>query len=313
MPRAATGSRPALAGALSDLLDAPLVEVVARSFVDRIAGRAGSELNLANAFWSPGTPRNVEEAIERIGLTGLNVIVRVHDRIRDIDPSLWREIRYIRNVWWGGSAGFKVVWEDPAMARDRLDGSWGRVARDGLFGALEHQRRPALSILADMPIARWLDRAAALPDCITWRELSPLGAESLHFCVGRHEPRDPGLDDVHLDWRSPVRGVDAGTRRCMYARRAGAHHWLQAMQGEGAPRFVFDAMEALIAAFEARRAERGLDEAALEAWDDLVHRWDTVCFRLAARGAEGATRAALYLWEAEQLSAELTERARPRR
>ncbi|MFT3768965.1 MAG: hypothetical protein QM820_26290 [Minicystis sp.] len=289
---------------LSRTLDPPLRAVIERSYADRVAGVSGAELNLANAWWSPGEPVSAWDALRRVGPTGLNVMVRIHEHMRVIDPSLalWGTIRYIRNVWWGGSAGFKVVWVDATHAREILDGLWPRVVRDGILGALEHQRRPPLALMIARPFRRWLDEALELPDATTWREVTPLGAESVHLCVGKLAPRDPALDDIHLDWRSPVRGIDARTRRLRYAWCAGAQHWAQAKLGWGAPRFPFVEMAALIAKVEARRVKQRIDGAAMRAWDDLVARWRDVEWRLAARGAEGLARAQALLREAEALA-----------
>lgn len=281
-------------------LAAPLRAVLDQSYADRVAGRPGAELNLANAWWSPGAPATSWEALARVGPTGVNVIVRIYDRIAALDPSLelWRSIRYIRNVWWGGSAGFKVVWSDPARALKTLDALFPRVARDGFFGGVEHQRGSALKVLASRPLARWLDRAGDLPDATTFREVSGLGAEAVHLCVGRRDPRPPALDDVHLDWRSPVRGVDRRTRRCVYAVREGARHWLQAMLGWGAPCFPFDVVDRLLAS-----------GGASPAWADLAARWEAARWPLALRGAEGHTRAMAYVREAEALSTRSTASA----
>src|SRR5690242_5067482 len=94
-------------------VEEPIRALVERSFADRALGCPEAELNLANAWWSPGAPSAAWEALARVGLTGANVIVRIYERVAAVDPTLelWRAIRYIRNVWWGGSAGFKVVWE----------------------------------------------------------------------------------------------------------------------------------------------------------------------------------------------------------
>lgn len=271
-------------------LDPPLRDLLERSFADRVAGRPGAESNLANAWWSPGAPTTTWEALARIGPAGVNVVVRIYERVAALDPSLglWRAMRWLRNVWWGGSAGFKVVWEDPAAARDTLDALFPSVARDTFVGSLEHQLRSPLALLAAWPLARWRGRAHAhdLADAVTYREVTALGAESVHFCVGRRTPRDPALDDVHLDWHSPVRGLDHAARRCAYARHEGARHWLQAMRGLGAPRLAFDVVDALMGS---------LDHA------DLAARWAEARWDLALRGAEGHARAVAYRWEAEEL------------
>ena len=285
------------------LLDAPLGALLERSFDDRALGLPDAELNLANAWWSPGhdgPPATAWEAIARIGPAGSNVITRIHERVRALDPSLelWRAIRYIRNVWWGGSAGFKVVWDDPDAAREALDTLFPRVARDGFLGGLEHQLGSPLAVLAARPLARWRDHADDLPDSTTFREVSALGAEAVHFCVGRRAPRPPALDDVHLDWRSPVRALDPITRRCAYAVCEGARHWLQATRGLGAPRVVFEVMDDLVAAVAARG---GVTPRA--AWDDLAARWREARWELALGGADGHARAAAYRWEAEDLLA----------
>lgn len=218
-----------------DRLPGRLRETLERSFVDRERGVLRAEHNLDNAWYAGDHPRTVEEAVTAIGPQGIDVLTRIHQRIERLDPSgdTWREIRYVRNLWWGGSAGFKAVYRDPESLRVRLHGLFDRVAPDLLVGALEHQLRPAIRILMRTPPWRLVDPRAAPPDCDTWREISGLGKEALHFCVGRHEDRPVELDDIHLDWRSPVVRADPVTRRCAYALGESVRHWLQAKRGVG--------------------------------------------------------------------------------
>lgn len=244
-----SGSERARGDTVLSRLPGALRETLERSFADRLAGAPDASHNVDNAWYSGGDPRTVGEAVIAVGPQGINILARIHERMMKIDPSggLFGEIRYLRNLWWGGSAGFKVVYRDPESLRARLQGLFPRVAGDLLLGALEHQGRSALRALLRTPPWRLGSPRESPPDCDTFREIGNLGEESLHFCIGKRAPRPPAFDDIHLDWHSPVRGVDPLTRRCVYALGAGVTHWLQAMRGVGAPLFPFDALEAEIA------------------------------------------------------------------
>lgn len=252
------------------LLPEPVRETLERSFADRRRGVPEARLNLDNAFWG-GDPRTTWEAVLALGAQGLSLITRIHERLARLDPSgeAWREVRYLRNVWWGGSGGFKVVYVDRARARERLRALFPRVAEDSLLGALEHQRGAPL-------------RALCRPrDADTFREVDRLGEEALHLCVAHRERPPTSLDDVHLDWASPVSGVDPVRRRCVYAFCVGARHWLQARFGLGQPVFPFAAMEARIAAGQ-------VDEAR-------AARWRAEAWALAAAGKSGDVEARSWL------------------
>jgi hypothetical protein len=252
------------------LLPAPVRDTLQRSFDDRMLGVPEARLNLDNAFWG-GAPETLPAALQALSAQALSIVTRIHERLARIDPSgeAWREVRYLRNVWWGGSGGFKLVYADRARARERLRALFPRVAEDTRLGALEHQRGSLL-------------RALLRPfDADSFREVDRLGEEALHLCVARREPPPTSLDDVHLDWASPVSGVDPATRRCVYAFCSGARHWVQARFGVGAPVFPFAAMEARIA--------QGLvDPAAAERW--RAREW-----ALAASGSAGDREARTWL------------------
>ena len=97
-------------------LDPSLRETLERSFEARVARERGgawiledgarlppedeAALNLANGFWG-GSPASVWEALRNAGAEWVSLLVRVHERVRAIDPTLglWRQIRYVRNGW----------------------------------------------------------------------------------------------------------------------------------------------------------------------------------------------------------------------
>lgn len=286
-------------------IDEPLRVTLERSFADRRTGQPAAAENLANAWYAGGDPATVEDALEQVGAQGLNILTRVHDRIVALDPSLqtWRRIRYIRNLWWGGSAGFKVVYEERAALRAGLDALFPRVARDATVGALEHQRGSSLRHLL-RAIPRALSGAApAPPDCDTFREVDQLGHEGLHFCVATRDPSPTALDDIHLDWCSPVRRVDPVTRRCVYAPGLGAWHWLQARTRLGRPVLAFDAIDHEIARVTKLRGPRDDAWDAWDAWDQCVERWLDVKWGLAARGRAGHDTAIRWWKECAALGA----------
>src|SRR5690349_11062443 len=104
-------------------LPEPLRETIVRSFVDRVAGEAGAHDNLMFGFRDP-SPKTPWEALDNLGLMAVNLLVQLYERIHDIDESgeIWKQVRWIRNQWWGGSAGIKVAYWNPAEMRFLLDG-----------------------------------------------------------------------------------------------------------------------------------------------------------------------------------------------
>lgn len=281
-------------------LEAPLREALERSLADRLAGSPGAALNLDNAFWGAPAPRDLGEALSRLGPTCLNVIARIFERLRDIDPALglWSQIRYLRNVWCGGSAGFKVVYAEPAAMRERLDGQLAgaggrRMARDTILGGIEHQRGGLLRALVRSVPSLLCGGEPLDADC--WREVHEPDQEAVHVCVGKLEPRPPELDDIHLDWRSPVVGVDEATRRCRYGLLISVVHWSQARFGLGKPVFPFQRIDEMLAALPERHRETA-------AWASFAARWRDARWTLAMRGSEGAREALGWLRECEALS-----------
>lgn len=316
-------------------LDEALRETLKNSFLDRIGKVADANENLDNAFWS-GPPATTWEALERFRPMCVNLIVRLFDRIKAIDPSLdlWREIKYLKNFWYGGSAGAKVVYKDPKSVRLKLDSLFknrngGEMARDKYIGGLEHQKKSSIELVA---VA--LDPKAKLPDCDTWREVYKPGDESVHFCVAKsdleenktasppcdmdyHPPavvptRSPTLDDVHIDWKSPVVGVDLVTQTCEYdAFFNSADHWLQAKLGLGTPVFTFQVVEEQIDT---------LDTWVMQSFGtsvdadirDFAKRWNTAKWDLAVQGKSGYEASMKYYEEGNRLLDRMSiERADP--
>lgn len=287
------------AGPYVGLLEEALRETLERSLADRLAERPGAELNLDNAFWGAPPPRDLGEALTRLGPTCVNIAVRLFERLRDIDPALelWAEIRYLRNVWCGGSAGFKVVYAEPERMRARLDArfdgaSGRRLARDTIVGGLEHQRGEMLDVLRDhLPLVL---QGGEPPHADSWREVHRPGEEAIHLCVGKLEPRPTELDDIHLDWKSPVVGVNPSTRRCRYGLFISATHWVQARFGIGKPVFPFHEIDGSIAALSARGASPA-------GWEAFAARWRAARWALAMRGRAGAEEAMAWLGERDRV------------
>jgi len=293
-------------------LDEPLRRTLKRSFVDRMRRVPGAERNLDVAWYAAGNdPRTTWEALECVGPLGVNLFVRVYERIRDIDRAgrLWRHVRYICNHWFGGSGGFKVAWEDPDAAREYLDallsGDRGRrVARDLLLGAIEHQLDgTALQVIRRHRIMPWdLLSVRPPPDCDTWREVHRLKEEALHFCIGKHPSRPIQLDDIHIDWSSPVRGIDPATSRCAYdLGYTGVTHWLQAMRGLNKPVDPFGEMERLVESGNGL-AQRLADHPVMNEWEVHVQRWREIRWLLAVQGKQGYDESLRWCHEARELS-----------
>lgn len=281
---------PAALSALESLPPA-LLRTVEASFADRLRGVPLAAQNLDVAWYAPrNDPRTPLESLACTGATSVNVLVRLHARIQALDPSgeLWSQIRYLLNSWFGGCAGFKVVFHDPAAAAARLDALAPRVARDLLLGGLEHQHGAnAWAILArERYTPADLLSARPPPDCDTWREIDRPNDEALHFCIGKRDPRVPSLDDIHIDWRSPVIGFDPAAGRCRYDLGiVGAAHWAQAMLGWGKPLDPFTLVDARLAA----------DHDKSPAWAAFAARWREAKWSLAVQGKAGY-RDALAWW-----------------
>jgi hypothetical protein len=316
-------SSPPIASAYH-LLDASLRETLERSFEarelrprgatwilddgKRLAPDEEASQNLANAFWG-ASPASVWEALQLCGAEWVSMLVRVHERMRAIDPTLglWRQIKYVRNGWWGGSGGFKVVYFDPAEMRRALaalaaNRRGKRVARDTLLGSLEHQLESSVKVLTDRLLSAprdLLDPDAEPPDALTYREVDRPGEEGLHFCVGVQDlrPSDGGarhvkLDDIHLDWKSPVAGVGPGGT-CQYTGMADSvQHWMQAMLHVAKPTFFFHETDLHLNAL--RDGRRPLPAALCALRDALEAEWRSVRFTLAVQGKAGLVQAAIY-------------------
>jgi hypothetical protein len=300
----------ALEGSVYAELPEPLRDTIVRSFADRVAGAAGAHDNLMFGFRDP-SPRSAREALDNLGPMAVNLLVRLYRRIEGIDPTIeaWRHIKWIRNQWWGGSAGIKVVYWDPAAMRRRLDelfaGTGGnRVARDKYIGTLDHQLSPAYALLPRM----LLNPRVEAPDADTWREVDEPKKESVHFCVGKGDlpgferpERHFSLDDIHIDWFSPVEGIDPETSRCNYleAWEGSVVHWFQAHFGYDAPVFTFQRVEEALEKCSALAA--GADRAVEARLRDFASRWEDEKRALAVRGKEGYEASVLRLGEIELL------------
>jgi hypothetical protein len=187
------------------------------------------------------------------------------------------------------------------MPISRASASTPSVARDRFFYGLEHQRASSYVLAPEA-----VDDNAELPDCDTWREVDKPREEALHFCVGKSdlpghmttqaargreffeadlvEPRPVGQDDIHIDWFSPVDGVDPASRKCNYlpTLKGSGTHWFQASMGIGKPTFYFSRID------EALDASPGRIDA------DFRKRWEADRWKLAVLGKEGNEGARLY-------------------
>lgn len=265
-------------------------ETLERSFADRMSHEKGAGNNLDNAWYAGGAPETTWSATKAIGAQGINIVTRIHERMTRIDPSgaAWEQVKYIRNLWWGGSGGFKVVYRDREGMRRRLHDLFDKVAEDLLIGALAHQKRSALRGLVHAKIEDLTSPAASPPDANTFREVDGLGREALHVCIAKTEPSPTTLDDIHLDWVSPVKGADPVHRRCVYGWTVGAPHWLQATMQIGKPVFPFGEIDEMIADTEERRARGEKPKrGSAAAWDDWLGRWRAKEWELAAAGKRG--------------------------
>jgi hypothetical protein len=290
-------------------LPSDLIETLSRSFVDRLAALPLALQNLMYGFRADEPPpATLRQALGNLGPQAVSFLVRLFERMKAVDPALgaWRQIKYVRNQWWGGSAGMKVVYYDPRAMRACLDGllnssSRPTVARDRFIGAVEHQSQAAL-LLAPTGLAKYWDLDQEPPDCNTWREVDKLGHEALHFCVDKGDLKSGDkrlhtLDDIHLDWTSPVSGIRSGQNQCTYDFTVAGSHWAQAKMGIGAPRFNFDVVRAGL--------DRLRDQAASASWGhdfyDLERRWQKDQWSLAVRGKAGHDDARAYADEVDKL------------
>ena len=282
-------------------LHAELLDTLARSFVDRLAGLPLSGENLMYGFRrDEPPPPNLGVALMNLGPSAVNFLVRMFDRMRTIDGTfaLWRQVKYIRNQWWGGSGGMKVIYYAPAAMRSLLDGllkpsARPTVARDAYLGSLEHQSSASWK-LAPKGVWKLNDADQEPPDCNTWREVDTLGSEAMHFCVDKGdlkgEERTLSHDDIHIDWVSPVDGIRKDKNQCTYALDTGATHWAQAMVGHNMPVFNFDVIQNGIENWRAQilRSTRAAD------FRDFVKRWQDVCWKLVVQGRAGHEKAQSY-------------------
>jgi hypothetical protein len=302
-------------------------ETVKRSFVDRMCAVPGTSLNLDNAFWGDPQQTTAWDALQRFGPQDVNLLVRLYRRIEAIDPTmkLWRQLKYIRNEWSGGSAGVTVVYHKPSAMRACLDGLFSAtvtpsVARDRFFYALEHQRPSSVDLALEA-----LDDNAELPDCDTWREVDKPRQEACHFCVGKSdlrghmvtpeirrdeffeadlvEPRHAASDSIHIDWFSPVDGVDPTARKCNYldVLDGSGRHWMQATMGFNTPTFHFNRIRDKIAALLAPAVAARFGGRI----ESFVTRWEGAKWKLAVRGKAGDNDALAYSAELDSITSEL--------
>jgi len=306
-----TSAYPPPEGSAYCALPAPLRETIIRSFADRIAGEPGTQDNLMFGFRDP-QPKTPWEALDNLGLMAVNLLRQLYDRIYGIDSTgeTWKQIRWIRNQWWGGSAGIKVAYWNPAEMRFLLDGllsgrHGNRVARDKYIGALDHQLKPAYKLLPGAIVP-----GAEPPDADTWREVDRPMKVAVHFCVGKTDLNGPEtitdrpvqLDDIHLDWSSPVEGIEPDTGRCNYLEpwEGALEHWYQAHYAHEAPVFTFEVIEKDIAKTRevCQAANRAADRMRI---DEFVQQWDRMKHSLAMRGKPGYDESVVHYEKLQRL------------
>lgn len=306
-----TSAYPIPVGSAYSALPATLRETIVRSFADRIACEPGAQDNLMFGFRNP-QPETPWEALDNLGLMAVNLLRQLYDRISGIDATgeVWRQIRWIRNQWWGGSAGIKVVYWNPSEMRFLLDGlldgrRGNRVARDKYIGALDHQLKPAHLLLPGAIIP-----GAEPPDADTWREIDRPMKVALHFCVGKTDLQGPEtitdrpvqLDDIHLDWSSPVEGIETETGRCNYLEpwEGALEHWYQAHYAHEAPVFTFEVIEKDLAKTRdvLLVANRAADRMRV---NEFAQQWDRVKYSLAMRGKPGYDESVVHYEKLQRL------------
>jgi hypothetical protein len=309
--RMSTPAYPLPDGSAYGELPKPLQETIIRSFADRIAGEPGAHANLMFGFRDPA-PEIPWDALDNLGLMAVNLLVQLYERIQGIDETgeTWKQIRWIRNQWWGGSAGIKVAYWKPEEMRFRLDGllsgrHGNRVARDKYIGAIDHQLNPGVGHLPAAMIP-----GAEPPDADTWREVDRPMKVAVHFCVGKTDLKGPEsladrpveLDDIHLDWSSPVEGIEPDTGRCNYLEpwEGALEHWYQAHHGHEAPIFTFDVIEKEVA--KTRELLQIANRAAdLMRLSNFMYQWDRVKHGLAVRGKAGYDESLGYYEKLQRL------------
>ncbi|MEO7327398.1 MAG: hypothetical protein ABI193_02390 [Minicystis sp.] len=324
-------------------LDRELLDTLKRSFKARILKYPGggwidddgpidalkeTTKNLANGWWNNHTgveTKTLNEALDFMGTGLMNILVRLFDRIKAIDPSyaLWRQIKYIRNGWGGGSAGYKVVYLDPPALRRILDAlvdntAGHKVARDKLVGSLDHQRLNVALAYSGAQLDEWLGNDPPPPDVDTWREVDIPQEESVHFCVDKQDiipagrtcswpppavVRHVSSDDIHIDWKSPVEGIEPDTKKCKYDSSFynKAKHVTQAKWGVGVPEDRFVGMYEMLERCKDSRETMKNDASFGPDLDTLDQEWQAKKWGLSLAGKKGYEDALPYYDRAKAL------------
>ncbi|MFO0588083.1 MAG: hypothetical protein U0441_11110 [Polyangiaceae bacterium] len=279
----------------------------------------------------PDERLTLDEVLDSMATAPMNILVRLFDRIRAVDPSfgLWRQIKFLRDGWLSGSAGFKVVYFDPEAMRSCLDSlgdntSGNKIARDKLIGSLDHQYTESWKTYPGAQAGELLGPPFTdfpPPDVDTWREVDKPQEEALHFCVDKQDinpclqssdwvagqaVRHHSSDDIHIDWRSPVQGIDY-TKKCIYDDNFAKKAWhvAQAKWGIGVPEDRF--VGTYLALKECRdRRDLMKDDAEWNAeLDSLDKEWADKKWGLALDGKRGWENASPYYERAKALVAKL--------
>jgi hypothetical protein len=168
---------------------------------------------------------------------------------------------------------------------------------------LDHQLSSAISL-----VPRALNPLAETPDADTWREVNEPKKEGVHFCIGKGDlpgvqrpERHPALDDIHIDWFSPVEGIEPLTGRCNYLElwEGSAQHWFQAHFGYENPVFTFERIEEAIT--KGRELAAKAEHGPAAPFHDFVASWEKEKYTLAVRGKTGYDASLLRHQEFEKI------------
>jgi hypothetical protein len=269
--RVVTPTKPQVTGTRPTLV--PREYCAGSNFPKQLSG------TLAQAWWGfdleniAEYPATFWDALMRVPLSSLNIVVIIYERMHAIDKDLWNAIRWIRNIWVVDSAGFKCEY----VNRDAMPGWYNRLSQsvcmdtkgtfqDGggkkelLGGGQEH------------------------PGCDTWREVPRGNAEwGLHLLVGNRamvgrsenaftlgnlSMANRSLDEIHLDWIDPVKNREEDGY-CNYSYWKSLAHLRQVEAGSGLPRSPFLVREDIA---RARSLIAFLKRAGVSSWADYEAR-----------------------------------------
>lgn len=285
LPSAASDVDPPT-GSIYELLPVEVRKTLGRSFRDRVNGAHRARENLQEGFSGPKQPETVWDALDNMTATNINVLVRLFERTRNIEPALWEFVRYVVYGWYGSSLGWLMVfWKKERFGR-ALDAT-GNICKDTPLGDRQHQ-------------TDW----TAL-DCDCWREISDV-SEGLHFCLGNKE--NAKEDNIHIDPVDPAFHATLGY--CDYNPFSSVPHLAQVNLGIGVEVTPFYQIDLLIAEMRKILADPAVPQtperiAAGPKLDVLEKDWNRDARMLACKGAKGFERVLEILNQAKALRDEI--------